>query len=138
MIKIKTLSVALATPLLLALAAGGASAQGAGGEAQQCRVVVDRSQAPGVFDVTRQVLSGGDCICYVYTGPQPQANAIEGSIASLVQSRSCPAARVMSVPGEQTVGAGLSQSQSGWLIGAAGLVGGIAYGISEDNNRVSP
>lgn len=135
--RLKTVGVSLATSLLVALAAGSASAasaQGAG--AGQCRVVVDRSQAADVFDVTRQKLSDGACVCYIYTGPHSQSQAVEGNIASVVQSRSCPAARAMSVPGEQAAGAGLGHS--GWLVGAAGLVGGVAYGVSKGDERVSP
>ena len=146
MIKLKMLGAALAAPLLLTMATGGATAQvGSGGQAAagdaagQCRVVVDRSQADGVFDLTRQVFADGDCVCYVYTGPQPQSSSVEGNIASLVRDRSCANARLMNVPGEEATGGGLGISRAALLVGAAGLAAaGLLVATNGGNNRVSP
>ena len=102
-------------------------------------MVVDRSQAGGVFDVTRQVFADGDCVCYVYTGPQPQSSSVEGNIASLVRNRSCANARLMNVPGEEAAGGGLGISRAALLVGAAGLAAaGLLVAINGSNNRVSP
>ena len=146
MIKLKMLGATLAAPLLLTMATGGATAQVGSGDqaasgdaAGQCRVVVDRSQAGGVFDVTRQVFADGDCVCYVYTGPQPQSSSVEGNIASLVRNRSCANARLMNVPGEEAAGGGLGVSRAALLVSAAGLAAaGLLVATKGGENRVSP
>lgn len=149
MINLKMLGATLAAPLLLTLAAGGATAQvgsgnqtSSGDATRQCRVVVDRSQADGVFDVTRQVAADGDCVCYVYTGPQPQSSSVEGNIASLVRNRSCANARLMNVPGEEAAGGGLGVSRAARLVAAAGLAAGVGLALSDKKDkkdkRVSP
>lgn len=145
-INLKMLGAVLAAPLLLTITTGGATAQvgsggqaASGGAAGQCRVVVDRSQAGGVFDVTRQVFADGNCVCYVYTGPQPQSSSVEGNIASLVRNRSCVNARLMDVPGEEAAGGGLGVSQAALLVSAAGLAaGGLLVATKGKNKVVSP
>ena len=149
MINLKMLGATLAAPLLLTMATGDATAQaGAGGQAgsvnaaAQCRVVVDRSQADGVFDITRQVAADGDCVCYVYTGPQPQSSEVEGNIATLARDRTCANARLMNVPGKEAAGGGLSGSQTARLVAAAGLAAGVGLALSDKKDkkdkRVSP
>ena len=146
MINLKMLGATLAAPLLLTMATSGASAQvgpggqaASGGAAGQCRVVVDRSQAGGTFDVTRQVSADGDCVCYVYTGPQPQSSSVEDNIASLVRNRSCANARAMDVAGEEAASGGLGISRAALLVSAAGLAAaGLLVAAQGGNNRVSP
>lgn len=146
MINLKMLGAVLAAPLLLTIATGDATAQaGSGGQAgtvnaaAQCRVVVDRSQAGGTFDVTRQVSANGDCVCYVYTGPQSQSSSVEGNIAALVRNRSCANARPMDVPGEEAASGGLGVSRAALLVSAAGLAAaGLLVAAQGGNNRVSP
>ena len=150
MINLKALGATLGAPLLLTMAAGGATAQVGSGDqvgskdaTRPCRVVVDRSQAGGVFDVTRQVDSDGDCVCYVSTGPRPQNSTIEGNVATLLRDRTCADARLMNVPGKEAAGGGLSGSRSARLVAAAGLTGAIALALSEKDKekkdkRVSP
>lgn len=108
-----------------AYAAASRAAQqdmGGGADGKKCAVKVDRSQSDGTYDVTRQVLENGDCICFVYTGPRPQADTIERAITRLQEVRECPDAKVMMVPGAVAVGAGAGA-------GAAGGVGGAAIGV---------
>lgn len=54
-----------------------------------CEVSIDRSFPTGTYDVKRQELDNGDCICHAYTGPTPQSDAIEGKIADLQRRREC-------------------------------------------------
>ena len=110
-----------------------AQASSAGG---QCRVSIDRSREAGVFDVVRQELSDENCVCIVSTGPASQGANIENQIASLVQNRRCPGARVVQLP-EQAAAGGMSNTMVG-LLGAAGAAGIIVgLGNSEANNDIS-
>jgi hypothetical protein len=70
------------------------------GASQQCKVTIDRS-ATG-YDVTKQVFEDGNCICYAYTGPKPQADSIEGAISALLNTKQCPDAKVQQISGPST------------------------------------
>lgn len=80
----------------LALAAGTTPARAA--EGKQCTVTVDRAYAGETYQVTRQELANGDCVCYIQTGPSPQAAATENRIEALRLSRKCDNATAMAVP----------------------------------------
>lgn len=134
------LSVAFAASLLVAMTPNGAVAQSQGaspaGAADQCRVVADRTAAPGVFDVTRQVVSGGGCVCYIYTGPQSQGAATEARVSDLLAAKSCPAARPMAAQTGAAAGGGLGGAGTALLVGAAAAAAG--FGVYNAVKTVSP
>jgi hypothetical protein len=89
----------------------------AAGDAGRCKVTIDRSQAAGVFDVTRQTYDDGKCICYAYTGPATQGDPAESRVANLVESKSCPGAKLMAVTGPSAGVAGAAAGGSGFFAG---------------------
>ena len=95
----KLIGVAALVPAVLLGGAGLAAAAAQDAPAKKCEVTVDRSQPSGVYDVTRQEMENGDCICYVYTGPAPQSDTIENSIATLLQTGECPDAQAAPIAG---------------------------------------
>ena len=85
----------------------------------KCAVTVDRSMAADLFQVTRQRMDNGDCVCHVTTGPQTQSSSVEELIANLQASGKCgttPAA---------AVGDGSAKKFPWIIIGGAAGVGGI-------------
>lgn len=84
-------ALVLSTSVHAAAATGSAQPTGgvAGGAGQTCRVKIVRSAAAGVFDVVRQVLSNGNCICRVTTGPRSQGGSAEAALSGLLSRRSC-------------------------------------------------
>jgi hypothetical protein len=145
MINLKTsLLAALAATAAVVGVSYSASAQDTQrGNAPKCEVVIDRSQAVGAYDLTRQVSESGDCTCYVYTGPSSQPAAIENNIAALQRSKTCSNAKQMNVPDGAGVGAGVANKSTGILLGllAAGTVGvgvAIAAGGNGATTPVSP
>ena len=118
----------------LGLAPVSASAQNSKIENdQKCEVVINRSQPAGVYDLTRQVSDGGDCICYVYTGPSSQSVAIENKISALMRSRTCANASVMNVPGGSGTGAAIANGNTGVLLAIAASVA-VNVGILTSGN----
>lgn len=112
-----------------------ASAQNANpAAARQCAVTVDRTRDAGVFSVTRQELSNGNCVCNIQTGPVGQAASVEGQIASMTQGRSCGSARV--VRADAANDGGLSGGEvalaGGVLAGMVGVIVAIESGESDD------
>jgi len=108
---------------------------------KKCAVKVDRTQEAGTYDVTRQVLENGDCICYVYTGPKPQSDTIERAIADLQERRECRDAKVMIIPpagGAAVAAAGgtgfLPALGIGPLLGVAGAGAAAAAGVAASTN----
>lgn len=93
-IRLAVLGVALCAGL--AFAAGSDPARAA--EGKQCTVTVDRAYSDGTYQVTRQELANGDCVCYIQTGPSPQSDSTEKLIESLRISRKCADATAMAVP----------------------------------------
>lgn len=70
----------------------------------QCTVLLQRNQADGVFDVTRQTYDDGTCRCLVFSGSPAQAANVEARITRILETRQCPAARPMRVasrPGQE-------------------------------------
>ena len=132
--------------LAVALAAGGAAlkAQGQGDDRGnspgKCTVTVDRSQAPGVFDVTRQEIAGDGCVCYIYTGPASQPESVEGQIGSIVNSKSCPNAKVMSVSAPEGVqNSGFFGGPAAPLLALGGIgASSIAAANADENSPVVP
>jgi hypothetical protein len=118
---LKVLAASAVVPV--ALAAGGAFAQS---EAQACEVTVDRSQAAGTYDVTRQQLENGDCICYLYTGPAgQQSTTLENRVKALQASGECSDAPVMMVSGAYAAGgaaAAGAAASGGSFFGAGALL----------------
>lgn len=108
--------------------ATGAAQSGGGSasDALQCRVVVSRSASAGVFDVTRQVLKTGRCVCRVSTGPRSQGGSAESLLAVLLERRSCAEAPLAAA------GAGGSGGLGPLLVplGALGAAGGTAAAVT--------
>jgi hypothetical protein len=114
-------------------------ADNANDQAGKCQVTIDRSQEPGVFDVTRQSYENGECICYAYTGPATQPVGTENRVSALLASRTCPSAKPMLVPGAvggAVAGGGFPIPT---LIGL-GVIGGAAAAAlgGDEENPVSP
>lgn len=138
--------LAAAAAMLLGPSVVVAQADQGNPKAGQCRVVIDRSQNAGVFDVTRQSDDDGNCICYAYTGPDSQDNATESKVTALEESKRCPDAKVMAVAGPAAGAA--AAGGSGFLAGplapllAVGALGGgaaaAASGSGDNGAPVSP
>lgn len=60
-----------------------------GAPAQACHVQVSRSAAPGVFEVRRETLQDGSCVCNAVTGPARQGGSAEAALGALLQSHEC-------------------------------------------------
>jgi hypothetical protein len=124
MASLKALAAAAFVPALALFGlAQPAAAQGASDKL--CKVTIDRTQTAGTYDVTRQVFEDGNCICYVYTGPKPQADSIESAITELLGAKKCPDARVQQIAGPMPV-AGALAGTTGTGVGTAGVIGGVA------------
>ena len=106
------------------------------GNAPKCEVVINRSQPAGVYDVTRQVSEGGDCTCFVYTGPSSQSVAIENNLSALLRSKTCANAKVMNVPGGPGTGAAVGSIPTSVLLAIAGVAVGVGLAVS--GNGTSP
>jgi hypothetical protein len=79
-------SVALTAAVMVG---GGAPAFAAPDTGKQCAVSIERNMAPGTFQVTREHLDDGGCVCYISTGPVTQAASVEKSIAQIQASQDC-------------------------------------------------
>lgn len=106
-----------------------------------CKVTIDRSQPEGVYDVTKVVAEDGDCVCYVYTGPQTQGQGTEDQINALLENKSCPNAKTVNVP-KSTAEAGGS-GDAGWAAAGAAAAFGAFLAVAaddsdDDSNPVSP
>ena len=98
----------------------------AGSGASICRVKVSRSAEAGVFDVTRQILNNGKCVCRVTTGPRSQGGSAESALAGLLLRRTCADA-----PLAAAGPTGGAPGSGGVLIGAGVLVaGGLAAALA--------
>ena len=135
MARLSLLVAALAAPALVfsasAHAAAAGSAQPAGGSAgglgQTCGVKISRSASAGVFDVARQVLGNGKCICRVTTGPRSQGGSAESALASLLSRRSCADAPLAASTAATGGGLGTGVYIGGGLL-VAGAVAAAAAG----------
>lgn len=103
---------------------GGSLASGA---APLCQVKVSRSASGGVYNVTRQVLSNGKCVCRVTTGPRGQGGSAESMLSELLLRRNCSAAALSTASPGGSTGifplVGLGAAAAGGL-GAAVATGG--------------
>lgn len=114
------------TAIPLAMLAQGAS----GGE---CIVNVARTGQGGTFDVARQVLADGSCVCNVTTGPSGSNGAAEGQVTGILESRSCAGAAAAAGEGAAGAGAGGGGSLLPVLLGVVGA-GGAAAGLGGSSN----
>ena len=143
MLKVNQILASFAVSALVfaasAQAAVAGSAQSGGGlageGAQICRVKVSRSSAPGAFDVTRQVLSNGKCVCRVSTGPRSQGGSAESALAGLQLRRSCADAPLASADAAGNGGSGLGR---GTLIAGGLLAAGIVIAVVASDGSKSP
>lgn len=137
----KTIALALTAPACLITLASVANAQeetaAAASQGPQCIVAVSRDQEPGFLDIAREVFPDGSCTCYISTGPDTQGVAIEGRITSILESRRCPAARVITA-NELAAGGGGGGAGLGAALAAAGGVAGVLALGDGDNEPVSP
>lgn len=130
-IALPAMLLASAMPAGAAVLAQGGAAMGGGGDSI-CRVKVSRSASDGVFDLARQVLSNGKCVCRVTTGPRSQGGSAESALASLLLRRTCSDAPLVATTGA-AAGGGLS---TGLLIGAGALAaGGVAAAVSSGGSK---
>ena len=123
-------SLALPAMILAAAAPAGAAAvqSGAGmsgGGEELCRVRVSRSASAGVFDLSRQVLGNGQCVCRVTTGPRSQGGEAESALAALLLRRSCADAPL--APASAS-GGGLGST--GLIVGGLLVAGGVAAAVA--------
>ena len=109
-------SLAVAGMMMVSSVEAGAATSDHSGD-NLCRVRVSRTAAAGVFDITRQVLNNGKCVCRVTTGPRSQGGSAESALAGLLLRRTCPAAPLAAAGTTGGVSTGL-------LIGGAALIGG--------------
>ena len=129
----------LALPALILLTSVPASAVGAtqpgvgmaGGGEEICRVRVSRSAEAGVFDLARQVLSNGKCVCRVTTGPRSQGGSAESALAALLLRRSCADAPLAAATGAAGGGLGGGALIGGGLLVAGGVAAAVASGGSD-------
>lgn len=95
--KIRAIAMGLAVPGMLfattaqASATRSSDAMNGGARAGLCNVQVQRSEAPGVFSINREVLQDGSCVCSARTGPANQGGTAEAALGALLQSRECSA-----------------------------------------------
>lgn len=98
--------------------AGIGEGSGAGATTGQCEVRVSRGLAAGTYDVTRQVLDSGGCICFVKTGPSGQGGETEGLVSSILRSRNCADAPPA-----------LASAGNPALLGTVGAAGRVSGGL---------
>ena len=113
-------SLAIAGMVLASSVEVGAAStdQSGGGSAGQCRVDVNRSATPGVFDIVRATTRSGKCVCIVKTGPANQGGSAESALIALLDRRSCADAPLAA---DGAYGGGLG---TGMIVGGVILVGG--------------
>ncbi len=122
---------------MAAAATTGADGAGLGKGAadDQCVVNVDRSAAANSYDVTRTVNQGGQCVCYVRTGPESQGGNAEALLAALLRSRDCSTAPA-AVGGAGGLGSFFSTTGgivTGVVAGGAIIAGGVALANGNDS-----
>lgn len=100
------------------LAQGAAASQG-------CAVNVQRTGAAGQFDVTRQTLRDGSCVCNVTTGEAASNGNAEPRVEAILRDRECAEAPVVADTAPAATGGG---AMLGILLGVAGA-GGLAAGL---------
>jgi hypothetical protein len=122
--KLNILVAVMVLPVLVvassAQAATSRSAPSGSSGSSLCRVQVSRSAAAGVFDVTRQALDNGRCVCRVTTGQRGQGGSAEVALASLLLRRSCASAPLASAAAGGSGGLGGGFGSGVILIGGLG------------------
>lgn len=101
-----------------------------------CRVEIARSGAPGSSEIVRQALPGGECVCYMTTGPTGNNGDAESIVDALLRDRQCTNAPLVDAPPPQfapLVAAALGGGAIAGGVGAAAL-GGLAAGLGSDSN----
>lgn len=118
-------ALALIGGSMAAAATSRASGEGAGMGASsgQCEVQVNRAGSAGSYDVTRQVKQGGECVCFVRTGPESQGGNAEALLAALRESKDCadaPAAVVAAgIPTALLVGGSVVAVGTGLVVASS-------------------
>lgn len=112
-----------------ALAANAAETSGgAGGSNAGCRVQIHRDSAAGVYDVTRELLQNGKCICRVSTGPSSQGGSAESAVSSIRLRQTCVDAPLASATTGRGLGTGVWVGVG--LLAAGGLAAALLSGGS--------
>jgi hypothetical protein len=99
-------------------------------DGKKCDVTVDRGYSNGTYEVTRQELANGDCVCYIQTGASPQSVSIENRIADLRENRQCSDATAMVVPSGKTAAATAVPGKFTLIAFAAAGAAGVAVAAS--------
>jgi len=134
LVRVGLLVIGLMGGLLTALASPAQAA-----EDNKCLVTVNRDYANDTYEVTRQVLANGDCVCYIQTGREPQSTDIERKIVNLRRERECAAATVMAVPAGHSVAATSTVGKFTVLPFAAAAAAAAAIAAGSGNgNPASP
>lgn len=107
-----------ATAIPIEVLAEGASSTG-------CAVNVQRTGAAGQFDVTRQTLRDGSCVCNVTTGDAASNGNAEPRVDAILRDRECANAPVVADTAAAATGGG---GMLGILLGVVGA-GGLAAGL---------
>lgn len=116
----------------------GNAGMGAMDDNGKCEVRIDRSREKDTFEVYRQELENGDCICYAYTGPKPQSQETEDAIAQLERDRECRDAPPLALTGPGAVGGkGFFGSALLPLLGLGGA-GAVAAAAAGDEPPTTP
>ncbi|MGE3691687.1 MAG: hypothetical protein AB7F98_09930 [Novosphingobium sp.] len=125
--KFKNIAMGLVVPsLIFAVTAQAGITRASDAEAvpyspaPACNVQVFRNAAPGVFDVHRENLQDGSCVCTARTGPASQGGSAEAALAALLQSHQCGGAPV--------AGNGYGASRGGGFGTSPLLMGSLAAG----------
>jgi len=126
--------------LVFAMFVGGVGLASAdAGPGKKCLVTVNREQAAGTLQVTRQVLDNGDCVCMVNTGPNSQAGSVENSITQLLKKRECGEKAGPWTVGDSGNGLSAAGGSGATLpiaggVAAAAAAAGIAAGAGSTND----
>lgn len=102
-----------------------------GGAAQKCQVLEHRDGAPGVADITREVLSNGGCICHVSTGPKGGNGAAEDVVTALLRDRECENAPLAAHAAQAEAGG----SNIGTIVGIGFGLAGALVAISQGGSK---
>jgi hypothetical protein len=124
----------LAAPVQAGATRSAQSIPAGTGQGGQCEVKVARTGQAGLFDVAREVLDAGKCICWVKMGPRgAPGSPLEARLSALEQSKSCADAPLVARAAPPAAGSGLGGSAI-WLgVAAAGLAGLILVATKKDS-----
>lgn len=103
------------------------------GGGKACRVDVIRSGNPGVADIARQELDGGQCVCIVTTGPASSNGSAEDVVTNLLRDKTCDDAPLV---GKEAAEAAAGGGGPGGILTALGVgsATGLTAGLAGGSN----